>query len=78
MLAKNVVQKLEIVNPLTTAETSINTNAFITSKKRPIVTTVSGRVKRINSGLTIAFAKPRSRAAIKSELLSAKRKPVKI
>ena len=78
MLAKNAVQKLEIVKPLTTAETSINTIALITSKKRPIVTTVSGSVKRINNGLTMALAKPRSSAAINNEPPSAKRKPLKI
>ena len=58
MLAKNAVQKLEIVKPLTTAETSINTKALITSKKRPIVTTVNGSVKRTSKGLTIALANP--------------------
>jgi len=78
MLAKNAVQKLEIVKPLTTAETSINTNALITSKNRPIVTTVSGNVKTINKGLTMAFAKPKSRAAISSDPPSANRKPLKI
>lgn len=78
MLAKNAVQKLEMVKPLTTAETSINTKALITNKNRPIVTTVSGRVNRINSGLTIALANPSSSAAINSEPPSAKRKPLKI
>ena len=78
MLAKNAVQKLEIVKPLTTAETSIKTNALITSKNRPIVTTVSGNVKTINKGLTMAFAKPKSRAAISSDPPSANRKPLKI
>ena len=78
MLAKKAVQKLEIVKPLTTAETSINTKALITSKNKPIVTTVRGNVKRINNGLTMALAKPKSRAAIKSEPPSAKRKPLKI
>ena len=78
MLAKKAVQKLEIVKPLTTAETSINTKALITSKKRPIVTTVSGNVKRTSNGLTIALAKPKSRAAINNEPPSAKRKPLKI
>ena len=78
MLAKNAVQKLEIVKPLTTAETSINTKALITSKKRPIVTTVNGSVKRMSKGLTIALAKPKSRAAINNEPPSAKRKPLKI
>ena len=78
MLAKNAVQQLEIVKPLTTAETSINTRALITSRKRPIVTTVSGSVKRTNNGLTIALAKPRSRAAIIKEPPSANRKPLKM
>ena len=78
MLAKNAVQKLEIVKPLTTAETSINTIALMTSKKRPIVTTVSGNVKRINNGFTIALAKPKRRAAINSEPPSANRRPLKI
>ena len=78
MLAKNAVQKLEIVKPLTTAETSIKTIALMTSKNRPIVTTVSGSVNRISSGLTIALAKPKSRAAINSDPPSAKRKPLKM
>jgi hypothetical protein len=77
MLAKKAVQKLEIVNPLTTAETSINTKALITNKNKPIVRTVSGKVNRINNGLTTALAKPRSRAAIRSDPPSAKRKPLK-
>ena len=78
MLAKNAVQKLEIVKPLTTVETNINTKALITSKKIPMVNTVRGSVKRISNGLTMAFAKPKSRAAISSEPPSAKRKPLKI
>ena len=78
MLAKSAVQKLEIVNPLTTADTSINTNALITSKNRPMVRTVSGNVKSTNSGLTMALANPRTRAAMRSEPPSAKRKPLKI
>ena len=77
MLAKNAVQKPEIVKPLTTADTSINTKAFTTSRKSPIVRTVSGSVKRINRGFTTALANPSSRAAIKSEPPSAKRKPLK-
>ena len=78
MLAKNAVQKLEMVKPLTTAETSMSTNTFMTSKKRPMVTTVRGNVKRTNNGLTMALANPRSSAAINSEPPSAKRKPLKI
>ena len=77
MLAKNAVQKLEIVKPLTTAETSISTNAFTTNRNNPIVRTVSGSVKRMSKGLTTALANPSSRAAINSEPPSAKRKPLK-
>ncbi len=77
MLAKNAVQKLEIVKPLTTAETSISTKAFTTSRKSPMVRTVRGSVKRINKGFTMALAKPSSRAAMSSEPPSAKRNPLK-
>ena len=78
MLAKKAVQKLEIVKPLTTADTSINTKALITNRNRPIVTTVKGRVKRTSKGFTIALANPSSRAAMRSDPPSAKRKPLKI
>ena len=77
MLAKNAVQKLEIVKPLTTEETSISTKALTTSRNSPIVRTVSGSVRRINKGFTTALANPSSRAAIKSDPPSAKRKPLK-
>ena len=77
MLAKSAVQKLEIVKPLTTADTIISTKALTTKRNNPMVRTVSGSVKRINKGLTTAFANPSSRAAIKSEPPSAKRKPLK-
>lgn len=77
ILAKKAVQKLEIVKPLTTVETSMSTNALITSKNSPIVRTVSGRVKKINRGLTTALAKPSSRAATNNDPPSAKRKPLK-
>ena len=76
MLAKKAVQKLEIVKPLTTAETNISTKALTTSKNNHMVRTVSGRVNRISKGFTTALAKPRSRAAIRSEPPSAKRKPL--
>lgn len=77
MLAKKAVQKLEIEKPLTTADTSISTNAFTTNRNNPIVRTVSGSVKRMSKGLTTALANPSSRAAINSEPPSAKRKPLK-
>ena len=78
MLAKSAVQKLEIVKPLTTAETSIKTKALITSKNKPIVMTVKGKVNRMSNGLTMALANPRSSAAIISEPPSAKRRPLNI
>ena len=78
MLAKNAVQKLEIVKPLTTADTSINTKAFTTNKKRPKVNTVNGNVSNISRGFTMALAKPSSRAAINSEPPSANRRPLKM
>ncbi len=64
ILAKNAVQKLDTVNPSTREETSISTNALITSKNNPKVTTVKGKVNRINTGLTTALAKPRRSAEI--------------
>ena len=78
MLAKNAVQKLEIVKPLTTADTSINTKALTTNKNRPIVTTVSGKVSRMSKGFTMALAKPKTKAAINSEPPSANLRPLKI
>ena len=78
MLAKSAVQKLEIVKPLTTADTSIKTKALITNKNKPIVITVNGSVNKISNGLTMALANPRSSAAIISEPPSAKRKPLNI
>ena len=77
ILAKKAVQKLEIVKPLTKAETNISTKALTTSRNSPMVTTVSGRVNRMSKGFTTALAKPSSRAAIRSEPPSAKRKPLK-
>ena len=77
MLAKNAVQKLEIVKPLTTEETNMSTKALTTSKNNPMVRTVSDSVKRINSGLTTALANPSRSAAISSDPPSAKRSPLK-
>ena len=78
MLAKNAVQKLEIVKPLTTAETNINKKALITKRNTNMVTTVNGKVMRISKGLTMALAKPRRRAAMISEKPSANRRPLKM
>ena len=78
MLAKSAVQKLEIVKPLTTADTSIKTKALMTNKNKPIVITVKGSVNRMSNGLTMAFANPRSRAARISEPTSTNLKPLNI
>ena len=78
MLAKKAVQKLEIVNPLTTADTSISTNALSTNRNNPMDTMVNGRVNRISKGFTTALAKPKSKAAINKEPISANFSPLKI
>jgi len=78
MLAKSAVQKLEIVKPLTTDDTSIKTKALITNKNKPIVITVKGKVNKMSNGLTMALANPKSRAAMMSDPPSAKRKPLNI
>jgi len=67
-----------MVKPLTIEDTSINTRALITNRNKPIVSTVKGSVKSMSNGLTMAFAKPRSRAAITRDPPSAKRSPLKI
>lgn len=76
MLAKKAVQNPEIVKPRTNAETSSSTNALITSKNRPSVIKVNGKVRMINSGFTMAFAKPSSKAEMISEEASSKRMPL--
>lgn len=76
ILAKNAVQNPEIVKPRTSDETSNSIMALITSKKRPSVTNVKGKVKMISRGLTMAFAKPSSNAEIISEEVSEKRIPL--
>src|SRR5450756_1890690 len=58
MLAKKAVQKLETLKPLTRDETSKIMRALITNKNRPNVRNVSGNVRTMSSGLTMAFAKP--------------------
>ena len=52
-------------------DTSISTSALMTSKNKPNDTTVSGNVKIISNGFTIALQKPKSKAEIaKAEALS--------
>src|SRR5674476_1048627 len=62
MLAKKAVQKLEALKPLTSDATSRIISALITSRNRPNVRNVSGKVKTTSSGFTMAFAKPSSSA----------------
>jgi len=76
MLARKAVPKLEIVNPLTSAETSKSMTALITSKKMPKVNTVSGSVRTISTGRTIALTNPSSSAEIMSDEVSAKWMPL--
>jgi uncharacterized protein involved in outer membrane biogenesis len=61
--AKKAVQKPEMVKPLTTVETSINTTALMTNKKSPMLRALSGGMSKIRMGLTIALAKPNTKAA---------------
>ena len=71
MLAKKAVQKPDTLNPFTSAETSRIMSALITSRNRPKVSSVSGRVSTISSGLTTALAKPsRSAETISADVLS--------
>lgn len=76
MLANNAVQNPETVKPRTIDETSSIISALITSKKNPKVSSVSGKVSRMNKGLMIAFAKPSSSAEISSEEVSANLMPL--
>ena len=76
ILAKKAVQNPEIVKPRTSDETSSNIKALITNKKNPSVINVNGKVRMINSGLTIALAKPSIKAEIISEDVSANRIPL--
>lgn len=78
MLAKKAAQNPEIVKPRTSEETKINIRALITSKKKPNVIKVKGKVSMINIGLTTAFAKPSKSAEMMRDELSAKRIPLNI
>src|SRR5574343_322289 len=76
-LAKRAVQKPEIVKPDTSLATSSNISALSTSRKKPSVRKVSGRVSNTSRGQSTALAKPSSRAeTIRLDLL-AKRIPLK-
>ena len=77
ILAKNAVQKPAKLKPLTSFATSIKTSALITNRNRPIVSTVSGKVNTINSGLTSALAKPNTKAEIIKDPVSVNLRPLK-
>lgn len=54
---KRAYQKPLTVKPVTNLLAKITKIALITSKNKPKVTTVKGKVKNINSGFTKAFNK---------------------
>jgi hypothetical protein len=51
-----------MTNPFTTLETRRRMSAFITNKKMPKVSTVTGSVRRTRIGFTKMFAKPSTAA----------------
>ena len=76
-LAKNAVQNPEILKPATTLATSSNISALMTSRKKPSVSSVKGRVRMTSSGRRTALAKPRSSAEIINAEVLEKRMPLK-
>ena len=64
------------VQPLTTLATSNSISALMTSRKKPSVTSVKGRVRKTSSGRSTALAKPRSSAETISDEVLEKRIPV--
>ncbi len=77
-LANSAVQKPETRKPRTSAATSRIISALITSRNRPKVTSVSGRVSTISSGFTTAFARPSSSAEMISAPVLSKLSPLKM
>ncbi len=63
MLAKKADQKLDTVKPRTSKDTNMIIKALMTSKKRPNVNSVKGKVRTIRIGLSRALANPKSKAA---------------
>jgi len=64
MLNSNAVQKLFTSNPLINLSANKMILALITSKNRPNVTMVIGKVRMIKMGFTIAFNSPKTAATI--------------
>jgi hypothetical protein len=63
MLAKKAVQKPDTLKPGTIDETRSIISALITSKKSPKVSTVSGIVSQMTTGLMMALDNPSKSAA---------------
>ena len=78
ILPKKAAQNPETVKPRTSEETKSNIRALITSKKKPNVTNVKGKVSIIKIGLIIAFAKPSKTAEMMRDEQSTKRIPLNI
>ncbi len=66
--------KFVITKPGVRYATSQRVSAFTTNRNSPRVTSVRGNVKSTNRGLTIAFANPKTIAAIRAstKVLTAK------
>ena len=64
MLKINAVKKESTLKPPTILAHNKIKIALITSKNKPKVNTVTGRVKRMSSGLTKIFNKPKTMATI--------------
>ena len=77
MLAKNAVQNPETENPRTKYATINIINALMTSRNKPKLNSVKGKVSRTSTGLTMALANPNSKAATTSDAVSLKRMPLK-
>ena len=66
MPIKKAAQKPLIVKPSTMDETANSTKALMTSKKKPSVNMVIGKVSRIKMGLTTALAMDKIKAVNKA------------
>lgn len=64
ILKINAVKKESTLKPPTILSHSKINIAFITSRNKPKVNTVTGRVKRISIGLTNTFSNPKTMATI--------------
>ena len=67
--AKNAVRNPDTLKPGTSAATSNNISALMTSRKNPNVSSVRGSVKAMKTGRMTALANPSCSAASHSEPL---------